>query len=873
LALTPGTRLGVYEITAPIGEGGMGQVYRATDTTLGRQVAIKILPQAFAADADRMARFEREAKTLASLNHSHIAAIYGFEKSGGAHALVMELVEGDDLSQRIARGAIPLDEALPIAKQIAAALEAAHEQGIIHRDLKPANIKVRADGTVKVLDFGLAKALEAATTSNPNATRSPTITTPAMTQAGVILGTAAYMAPEQARGKVVDKRADIWAFGAVLFEMLTGKKPFPGDDISLVLARVIERDPDWSALPPTLPSAIAVCVRRCLMKDLRQRIRDFGDVSLALDGAFESSVQSIPAPAAAPGRRLAWTAFCLAALAAGLLAVPAWRHLHETPPRTAATTFTISPPTGTFFKEVAISPDGARVVFAVGDRTGKRTLWNRRLESLALEPLVGTEGAARPFWSPDSRFIGYYVGPRLFKFDLERGSAQFMANVGETVGTTWLDDGSIVFAENLGGLHLLPPGSTEARPLTTLDAARKESRHYWPFKVPNSRHLLFVVTSSLPDVQGAWVTPVDRSSERRRILGELAMPQFSGGHLFFVRGDTLMAQLFDPDRSALGGVAMPVLDHVDHFANTGYGAFSTAVNGTIVALPRPRPWRLTWFDRSGKTLGAFGNPGRYQTITLSPDDTRVASDAASDITEGYKLFVLDPERDTTTQLTLGESTGNFGTWSPDGRQLAFGSNRDGVYNIYLKSSSGVGQETVLLKSDQNKFVMDWSPDGRFLLYGQRQPGSNRADLWTLPVTGDRTPTIYLRGSGDQRDACFSPDGRWVAYRSDESSRAEVYVQSFPAGADKAQVSVNGGIRPVWRRDGTELYYLTQSGTLMAVPMKLGSSVRPGVPVPLFQTWNTSALNGYAVSRDGRFVFLAPESDNVEQPAKIILNWR
>ena len=445
MALTPGTRLGVYEITAPLGEGGMGQVWRATDTTLGRQVAIKILPDMFAADPERLARFEREAKTLASLNHPHIAAIYGFEKSPGMHALVMELVEGEDLSQRIARGAIPLDEALPIAKQIAEALEAAHEQGIIHRDLKPANIKVRADGTVKVLDFGLAKALDPAAASTPAAMNSPTITSPAMTQAGMILGTAAYMAPEQARGKAVDRRADIWAFGAVLFEMITGKRAFGGDDVAETLANVINKEPAWDALLPAVPTHVRQTLRLCLKKSSRERVPDIGAVRLALDGAFETTAPPAALTTAASSRgRLSWIVATAAVVGMAAMAWPTLRYLRQTPtPAPPETRLEIATPATSDLVSFAVSPDGRQIVFvASGD--GASRLWVRPLDTTAAQPLAGTDGASYPFWSPDSRSIGFFADGQLKRLDLAGGAPQTLAPAQVARGGTWSADGVIL---------------------------------------------------------------------------------------------------------------------------------------------------------------------------------------------------------------------------------------------------------------------------------------------------------------------------------------------------------------------------------------------------------------------------------------------
>ena len=533
LALTPGTRLGVYEITAQIGEGGMGEVYRATDTTLSRQVAIKILPDVFAADPERLARFEREARTLASLNHPHIAAIYAVEKSAGIQALVMELVEGDDLSQRIARGAVPLDEALPIAKQIAEALEAAHEQGIIHRDLKPANIKVRTDGTVKVLDFGLAKAMESAPGSSPGMSMSPTITTPAMTQAGMILGTAAYMSPEQAKGRVVDKGSDVWAFGAVLYEMLAGRRVFEGDDVSDTLARILMKEPDWTILPATVPPAVVNVLRRCLQKDRRQRIRDLGDVSLALEGAFETAASQTPAsatPAWLRGR-LPWVALALAALVIVALAIPTVRHLRETPPPAPPETRTeIVTPATADPVSFALSPDSQQIVFvASGD--GASRLWLRSLSATTAQPLAtttaqplpGTEEAITPFWSPDGRSIGFFAGNALKRLDLGGGRPQTLAPAFAARGGTWSADGVIVFAaSNANPLMRVAATGGPAVAVTTLGP--QQQSHRFPHLLPDGRQFLFYVPGG-QDAAGIYLGSLNGSTPTRLTPADSARHQ------------------------------------------------------------------------------------------------------------------------------------------------------------------------------------------------------------------------------------------------------------------------------------------------------------------------------------------------------------
>ena len=575
MAFTPGTRLGVYEVNAPIGEGGMGQVYRATDTTLGRQVAIKILPDAFASDPERLARFEREARTLASLNHPHIAAIYGFEKSAGMHALVMELVEGEDLSQRIARGAIPFDEALPIARQIADALEAAHEQGIIHRDLKPANIKVRSDGTVKVLDFGLAKAMEPAAGSSPNLSMSPTITTPAMTQAGMILGTAAYMSPEQARGKTVDKRADIWAFGAVLYEMLTGRRAFEDEDVSMTLSKVLQREPDFDALPPSVPARASQALRVCLRKDPKQRAGDIRDVRLALEGAFETvgpQTTAMATTAASRGRLVGMTALAVAAVIVAIaLAIPAVRHLRETPPPLPLETrVDIVTPATAQPTDFALSPDGRQIVFsASGD--GASHLWLRSLATTTAQPLAGTEGARGPFWSPDGRSVGFMAGNALKRLDLGGGAPQTLAPVTSGGGATWSANGVIVFAPITRGT-LMRVSATGGVVAAATTFGPGQVGHLAPQFLPDGRRFLFTALGA-PDATGIYLGTLDGSAPIRLTPTDSAgmyLPEGPGragpfrgsGWMLWVRAGTLVAQRLDVAKAALTGEPVTVADGV-----------------------------------------------------------------------------------------------------------------------------------------------------------------------------------------------------------------------------------------------------------------------------------------------------------------------
>ena len=825
MTLAPGTRLGVYEIAEQIGEGGMGQVFRATDTKLKRQVAIKILPPAVAADHDRLARFQREAEVLASLNHPHIAGVYGLEESAGVTALVMELIEGEDLSRRIARGRIPIDEALAIARQIAEALDAAHERGIIHRDLKPANIKVRDDGTVKVLDFGLAKAMEPAGASNVSAMNSPTITSPAMTEMGVILGTAAYMAPEQARGKAVDTRADIWAFGVVLFEMLAGRRPFHGDDVSHVLARVIERDPDWTALSPTTPPLIIRLLRRCLEKDVRRRLRDIADAKPDLEDATQlGMIGAAPTPS-----RFPWPTAAAWTLAAVATVVSAWLFTRGAPPQASdPLRFTIAIPTGEELPmeaglppPIAISRDGRHIAYVTRQSSGN-LIYLRRREDVDGRPVAGTEGGNAPFFSADGQWLGFASGGFIRKVPMDGGSPQSIAAAANVLKATWSEDGWIVFQQWSGGLFKVQASGGTPIELTRLGA---QETHQVPYALPGGRTALFAVSEA---DRAPFIEIVDLSTGTRKRLLEGNNPQYLvSGRIVFTRAGRLYTAPFDLTRLELTGPAAPVSEGIAVTEVQNRGALAVAENGAIVYVPATSlSGRLVLVDPNGDVRSAGEGFDYFRHPRFSPDGNRfvtfVQSEANAEVGE---LWVYDLARPTRSRLSAGRRP----IWSSDGKTITFTNNGA----IVTASAEDSGPPTVLLPRDGFLFPLAWSRDGRTLVFSRPMPQTNR-DIWVLPAGGKPMP--FLATSRDERSAMLSPDGRWMVYAALEAGREEeVYVERYPGPGDRATVSVGGGREPVWSPSGDEIFYRSIDGErMMAVSVRTEPTLTIGQPRTLFQ---------------------------------------
>jgi eukaryotic-like serine/threonine-protein kinase len=868
-----GTKLAHYEITSHIGSGGMGDVYQATDTKLGRSVAIKCLPEAFSHDTERVARFQREARLLASLNHSNIAAVHGLEEINSRYFLVMELVAGETLADRIKRGAIPIEEALPIAKQIAEALEEAHEKGIIHRDLKPANIKLTPDGKVKVLDFGLAKAYEREQ-ANAALSNSPTISM-AATNAGLILGTAAYMSPEQAKGKEADPSWDVWAFGCVLYETLTGQPAFEGETATEILGGVLKTEPNWNCLPEETPAGIRRVLRRCLQKNRTRRFHDMADVRIEIEEAQSGAEAERDVPHAPAQRRSKVFLGVMAVLfftSIGSLA--ALSVLYFKWPQPAEIRVEVSTPPTFDPSSLAISPDGRRLVFSAWTE-GKPQLWVRPLDSFAAQPLPGTDGASHPFWSPDSASVGFFADSKLKRIDIVDGARQVLANATNGQGGTWSREGTIVFAPTAqGGLFKVPARGGESVPVTRPDT---QEFHLGPEFLPDGSHFVYLLQGG--SAPGIYAGSLDGTSPKRLASADSKAVVSPTGFLFFLRQTTIFAQSFDFKRQELSGNPFPVVGQV------GVGAFGggfSAAAGIVAyrsgsaSLSR----QLKWLDRSGKTVGTVGGPdiADVQDLELAPDGKRVALSRTGN--GNRDVWLVDVARGESTRFTFNAAADQGATWAPDGNRVVFASNRKRTYNLYWKLSSGAGPEELLLESDLTKVPNDWSSDGRFLLFRNTDPQTGY-DLWVLPTSGENRTFPFLKTPFAELNGRFSPDGKWITYQSNESGQFEIYVQPFPGPGGKFQISTGGGTQPRWNKNGKEIFYVSLDSKIMAAGVKLSpdsQSLETGTAVALFPVRIASGLPGisrwqYAVSSDGqRFVVNVAADEGTTSPITLIYNW-
>ena len=872
MSITPGTRIGPYHVQSPLGAGGMGVVFRAHDTKLKRDVALKLLPDHFADDPDRLSRFQREAQLLASLNHPNIAQIYGLEESNGTCCIVMELVEGETLQERLKRGPIPTEEALPIATQVADALEAAHERGIMHRDLKPANVKISPDGKVKVLDFGLAKAIQHSPMS-PALSNSPTMMTAAQ---GMILGTAAYMSPEQAKGKELDRTADVWAFGCVLYEMLTGRPVFDGETVGEILGGVFKAEPEWRQLPDDTPQGILRLLRRCLQKDRKQRLQSIGDARIEIQEAQED-IRSGPHPvqrARMRRERLAWISILMLVTLIAVVAIV--MNSRAVPPPREVRLDINAPPTSDPMS-FAISPDGQKIVFA-GTFGGQSSLWLRSLDSASARPLAGTDNASLPFWSPDSQSVGFFADGKLKKTDVFGGAAQILAGTPIARGGAWGPDNTILFVPSNSALVLrISANGGEASPATQLGT--QQASHSYPQFLPDGTHFLYY-TQGAPEARGIYVGRLG-STESRRLFDAESNALYVFGHLLFSRQGVLFARSFDPVRFETKGNPFPVAEQIA-INQQGGMALSVSAAGPISYRTGSAAGlrQFVWVDRSGRELSKVGDPiGAALNPSLSPDGRRVALQRT--LNGNTDIWLLETDRGLLTRFTSDASVDVTPRWFPDGNQIAFGSARRGAVDLYRKSATGLGPEELLVASPQTKTVMDFSPDGQLMLYRSADPKLG-FDIWALRSQGDSKPFPVVRTEFEERDAQFSPDGKWIAYQSNESGRYEIYVQPFPGPGAKWLISTNGGGQPRWRRDGKELFYVAMDGRLMSVAIELsrdGKTAKAGIPLPLFNARIGSPVPAidsqqYVVAADGqRFLMNTLVEEASNSAITIILNWK
>lgn len=864
MSLSPGTRLGPYEIRAPIGSGGMGEVYRAHDSRMGRDVAIKIAVERFGD------RFSREVRAVAALNHTNICQLYDV----GSDYLVMELVEGPTLSERIRQGPVPLEAALRISRQIAEALEAAHEKGIVHRDLKPGNIILRPDGTVKVLDFGLAKVTDKTPSGEFEHSESPTLDP--ISQIGVVVGTAAYMPPEQARGKLVDKRADIWAFGVILYEMLTGERPFAGETVSDTLIEVATKEPDWERIP----ARERRLVRYCLEKDPRQRLRDIGDARFWLEDVPPEEA------ATSSGKLARWKLPLTLAATTGLIAAAfAVGYYTRQLPDARVVRFSFAPPFKTGAINLAVSPDGTRIASSGIDED--HHLWLSSIDSSNAQKLSGTEGAMSLFWSPDGRSLGFVSGGVLQKLngDSPQSPPQMITSPANPfAGGAWSPQGVILFqAEQAGsGLSRVSAGGGTPVPATRLNAARKEIVHRYPQFLPDGRHFIYWVWSALEENTGEYIgslDPADKLPEEPLVRTWREAHYAEPGYLLYLESTVLMARRFDPSALRFTGEPRALPEQIGrHWGTTGHAVFSASSTGALIyqEVPPPSASRMIVRGRSGNVLRTIEAPAGSQFPALDPQGTHVAFQGVDENTV-EDIWTIDLERGLASRLTSRQGSNQRPVWSPDGERMAFMSNRTGAYDLYARNGNGTGEDELLVTSPHTKYPASWSADGKYLLYVESGHGDARRSTWLLPMKGDHRPIPFLNTGFNVDDAKLSPvlddQGRqWIAYVSNETGSTEVYVRPFPAGTldgspgAAIRVSAAGGHHPFWRKDGRELFYSADLKQ-MAVDLKLGKTPGIGIPHALY------AYGSPAVSADGqRFLSIESSGDPPAARINVVLNW-
>ncbi len=876
-AFAPGARLGPYEILAPIGAGGMGEVYRARDTRLGREVAVKVIAFDVSSDPDRLHRFEKEARAVAALSHPSILSVYDVGTEAGAPYVVFELLEGESLRQRLGREALPARKAVDWAAQVARGLAAAHDRGIVHRDLKPENLFVTKDGRVKILDFGLAKLLLGEETVGETE-RSATLS--AGTNPGTLLGSVGYMSPEQVRGQAVDARSDIFSLGAVLYEMLSGRRAFRGHTAADTLTAILkEAPPELGSAQHPMPPTLERIVRRCLEKAPEERFQSARDLAFDLEAlsALSGPGTTSPARKSRLAQVLAGALILAAVFFAGRQSLFVAGERAQPTPR-GEVRFQLSPPAGLRrVSGIRLSPDGTRLAFVGVALDGKTQLWVRPLSSLEAAPLAGTENAQGvPFWSPDSRSLAFFTKEELRRVDLSGGPIRTLSDAptfGRCVKSgAWSREGDVIFTHGAGrSLYRVSASGGTAAPVTRPDKARGEIWHHSPQFLPDGRHFLYFAFSEEPEDRGVHVGSLD-SAETRPLPSIKTSASYAWpGYLLRGRGRALAAQPFDATRLTLSGEPVVAAETVDD------GGFSASETGALAFLSSgPETVQPSWLDRGGRPLGTVGEPGPYLQISLSPDGRQAAVQRADPRLETSDIWLLDLARGVLSRFTFDPGAEVDPVWSPDGRRLAFSAEGEdrGRLAIYLKELGGASEERVLPESAHRAFVEAWSRDGRFLFYGAGISG--RDGLWAIPLLGDRKPFPVVESPFLTDEAQLSPDGRFLAYMSNESGRYEVYVQPFPGPGPTLRLSTGGGAQPRWRGDGRELFYLAPAGALMAVDIKAGATLRPGVPRRLFSTTvavEHPTFDQYAVTADGqRFLVLVPVGDASSSPITVVLNW-
>ena len=879
MSLTAGTRLGPYEILAPIGAGGMGEVYRAKDTRLGRDVAVKVLSAHLSSSEEVRQRFEREAKTISQFSHPHICSLYDVGREGETDFLVMEFLEGESLADRLGKGSLPTEQILRYGIEIADALDKAHRQGIVHRDLKPGNVMLTKTG-VKLLDFGLAKPLSAAgarPVSGASVMATEAQVSQPLTERGTVLGTFQYMAPEQLEGGEADARSDIFAFGAVLYEMATGKKAFTGKSQASLIGSILRDDPpSIIEAAPMIPPALNRIVKTCLAKDPEDRFQTAHDAKLQLEWIAEGGSQAgLPAPVVARRKnreKLAWTV-----AAAGILvaAVATFGYLRRAPRPPRLVRFDIATPEDVLSIDAPrVSPDGRYVAFNATDTTGKTMVWLRAFDSLAPRPLPGTEGATRPFWSPDSKFLGFMADGKLKKIDISGGPSQKVCDAPSGSDGTWSPEGVILY-DGRATDPIYRVSAAGGAPVVEVkaDPAQKTAAVGWPEFLPDGRHYLYMAMAAKAEDSIYRIGSLDSKESKAVVPAQTFITYAPPGYLLFVRDRTLVAQPFDAKAMKTTGEPVPLAERIGIDA-VGLARFSVSREGTLAYRTGEAGSRLLWVDRSGKELGTVGDIGESRNPTLSPGGERLAFNLADPRTSIADVWVRDLARGSNSRLTFGATNQTAPVWSPDGTRIVYRADRNGPSDLVVKAADGTGEETVLLKGDVLTVPTDWSRDGRYIAYSQfaRDTGT---DIWVLPTFGDRKPILVLKTPFNESNAVFSPDARFIAYSSNESGRNEIYVRSFPGPGGKWQVSTAGGSEPHWSADGKEITFRAPDQKVMASEVREGTAFEAGVPKALFlgRFEPSNSRNRYVPAADGqRFLLVAPLGRDAMAPTSVVLNW-